>query len=200
VTKARQVIFIDFHGTICHDLYWRSLPLAAQPQLQSLLFGGDTLVVDEWMRGDLWAEQVNTLVADELGLPYETVWRSFVADCCTMHVAPATLARIARIRQHAAAVLITGNMDSFTRFTVPALNLQASFDAISSSSDEGRLKTDQNGALFLHYADRFGAQIEQCVVIDDAADVCATFARLGGTALQVTPDVSANAWLDSLVD
>ena len=102
------------------------------------------------------------------------------------------------MRPLAHTVLITGNMDSFSRFTVPALKLDAYFDAISNSYDEGRLKTDDGGALFLHYANRFGVPIEECVAIDDAEDVSAMFTALGGTAILVTADRTVDVILDSL--
>lgn len=197
--RRKLIVFIDFHGTICHDHYWRSLPANRQARLAALLFGADTRLVYEWMRGLHTAEAVNRIVAAELDLPYDDVWQSFVADCRTMHVAPATLERIAQLRQRATVILITGNMDSFTRFTVPALGLHLAFDAISNSADEGRLKTDDNGAAFLDHATRFGVPIEDCVVIDDAADVCRVFSDLGGTAIQVTSSRTVDDILDTLL-
>jgi FMN phosphatase YigB (HAD superfamily) len=195
----KPVVFIDFHGTICHDRYWRSLPDDRQARLAALLFGADTRLVYEWMRGQHTAEAINRIVAAHLDLPYDELWQSFVSDCRTMHVSPATLARIARLRQRATVILITGNMDSFTRFTVPALGLDTAFDAIANSWHERRLKTDDGGAAFLDHASRHGIPIENCLVIDDAADVCATFSALGGTAMQVTPSHNIDDILDALL-
>lgn len=196
---GKPIVFVDFHGTICHDHYWRSLPQDRQARLTALLFGEDRRLVDEWMRGLHTAEAINRLVAAELELSYETVWRSFVADCRSMNVSASTLAKIAALRDRATVILATGNMDSFTRFTVPALRLDSAFDLISNSSDEGRLKTDDGGALFLDYAARFGVPIGRCVLIDDAADGCATFAALGGRALRVTPTHGVDHYLDELL-
>ena len=146
--RNKPIVFIDFDKTICHDMYWRSLPANKQPQLQSLLFGADRRVVFEWMRGLHTAEAVNHLVATALDMPYDEVWDTFVADCRSMHVPQPTLDRVAALRPLVHTVLITANMDSFSRFTVPALKLDTYFDAISNSCDEGRLKTDEGGALF----------------------------------------------------
>lgn len=195
----RPTVFVDFHGTICNDRYWRSLPNQYQQPLQLFLFQENSHLVEQWMRGRHTAEAINEMVAAELGLPYDAVWNDFVADCQSMQVSPAILSRLERLRPFANIVLMTGNMDSFTRFTVPALGLDAYFDAISNSFDEGRLKTDNGGALFGHYARRFDTRIEQCVVIDDADDVCTVFSDLGGRALQVTLERPTEMLLDGLL-
>ncbi|KQV17286.1 hypothetical protein ASC97_30360 [Rhizobium sp. Root1203] len=90
-------------------------------------------------------------------------------------------------------------MDSFSRFTVPTLRLDQHFDAVSNSFYEGRLKTDDGGALFIKYADRLGACIEDCVLIDDSKEVCSIFSDLGGTPFQVTAERTTDAILDGLL-
>lgn len=198
-SSPRPTVFVDFHGIICNDRYWRSLSTEQQRALQGFLFQKNSHLVDEWMRGLHTAEAINEMVAAELDLSYDAVWTTFVADCRSMHVSPAILSRLRLLRPFANVVLMTGNMDSFTRFTAPALGLDGYFDMISNSFDEGRLKTDDGGSLFGQYADRFGTPIEQCVVIDDADDVCAVFTNLGGKALHVTVERTTAAILDSLL-
>lgn len=197
--SPRPTVFVDFHGTICNDRYWRSLSSEQQQTLQSFLFQSNSHLVDEWMRGLHTAEAINEIIAAELDLSYDVVWTAFVADCRSMYVPPAILSRLRLLRPFANIVLMTGNMDSFTRFTVPALGLDGYFDAISNSFDEGRLKTDDGGSLFGQYAIRFGTLIEHCVVVDDADDVCAVFTDLGGKALQVTAERTAEAIFDDLL-
>lgn len=185
---GKPVLFVDFHGTICHDLYWRSLPADRQHRLQAFLFRDNPHLVLDWMRGRYTAEQVNRLLADELGLPFSSLWQLFVADCRSMRVDAEILARLSTLRQAATVILITDNMDSFSRFTIPALGLDAVFDAICNSARAGRLKTSENGALYLHYVRSCGANIEDCTVLDDARDACDLFEHLGGTAHRVTLD------------
>lgn len=197
--SPRPTVFVDFHGTICNDRYWRSLSNEQQHTLQEFLFQKNSHLVDEWMRGFRTSEEINEMVAAALDISYDAVWSTFLADCRSMHVSAAILSRLRLLRQLANIVLITGNMDSFTRFTAPALGLHGYFDAISNSSDERRLKTDDGGSLFRQYASRFGTPIEQCVVIDDADDVCAVFTELGGKALQVTVERTTEAILDDLL-
>lgn len=197
--RRRPIIFIDFDGTICHDRYWRTLPDDKQNKLQTYLFQENRDIVFDWMRGLYSSEEINRLVAAALEIPCSELWETFVADCQSMHVSPATLTRIGNLRPIAYTILMTGNMDCFSRFTVPALLLDQHFDAISNSHNEGRLKTDDGGALFMQYLEQFGASIEHCVVIDDSEEVCSTFARLGGTSLHVTASRTADAILDSFL-
>ena len=197
--SPRPTVFVDFHGTICNDRYWRSLSNEQQQALQAFLFQKNSHLVDEWMRGFHTAEAINEMIAAALDISYDAVWTVFVADCRSMHVSPAILSRLRLLRPLANIVLMTGNMDSFTRFTAPALGLEGYFDAISNSYDEGRLKTDDGGSIFGQYAIRFGTPIEQCVVIDDADDVCAVFTDLGGKAQQVTVECTTEAILDGLL-
>ncbi len=191
----KPIIFCDFDGTICHEQYWRSLPPEQHAALQKLLFGDDTQIFQEWLRGGHTAEAVNQYAANALGLPYEELWELFVKDCQTMTVSPFTLAKLNDLRDNYTVILMTGNMDSFSRFTVPALNLEQYFDAISNSYYEGIHKTDNKGELFLTYTDRYGADIKKCYLLDDSVKVCDIFFNLGGKALLVSSDKPVDDYL-----
>ena len=184
----KSILFCDFDGTICHDRYWRSLPEEKYEKVQQLLFHTDTSVVKDWMRGKYIAEEVNHMVAQKIGVPYNELWRLFVHDCKTMCVPEEILEKLSALRDHFAVILMTVNMDSFSRFTVPALCLEKYFDHISNSYDEGKHKTDNQGEIFTEYVARWNTAIEDCIVIDDSLSVCKTFEKLGGTAYLVTPE------------
>ncbi len=188
MTMTKPVLFCDFDGTICHERYWRSLPTAHYDKVQKLLFGDDKTYVNDWMKGKYTAEQANERVAQEIGEPYENVWQLFVEDCKTMNVPKETLKKLSDLRSRYTVILITGNMDSFSRFTVPSLDLESYFDCISNSYYERKHKTDNNGELFKEYADKYGATIKDCISIDDSVKVCSVFEALGGVAYPITPE------------
>jgi FMN phosphatase YigB (HAD superfamily) len=194
----KAILFIDFDGTICHDRFWRSLPVEQYTKIQEYLFGGDLAYANEWMRGERTSEEVNELLAEQTGIPYEKLWNIFVKDCETMRVSPSILERIQSLRDTYIVILITGNTDSFTRFTVPALKLQTYFDLISNSYDEKISKTDNNGEVFKKYATKYRIPIESCFIIDDSQGVCATFELLGGTALLISEGKDVTYYLDKL--
>jgi FMN phosphatase YigB (HAD superfamily) len=77
-------------------------------------------------------------------------------------------------------VLMTDNMDSLERFTAPALKLNEVFDMIWNSYDHGMLKNDDDGRAYLGVCNQLGADIHECILIDDREHSVDTFARLGG--------------------
>lgn len=88
------------------------------------------------MKGKYTAEQVNEKIAQEIGMPYEEVWQLFVNDCSTMRVPQEILEQLSSLRSRYTVILMTGNMDSFSRFTVPALGL-ANMGTVTIFSGEG---------------------------------------------------------------
>ena len=177
-----QTLFVDFDGTICHDRFWRSLNISENKQIQDFLFSGNNSIVTDWMRGVYTSEQINELVSKETGLDYEYLWAAFMHDCKTMSVQPEILNQINQLRSEYHVVLITGNMDCFSRFTVPALQLGEYFDVIVNSFDEKQLKTDDNGSSFIKYVK---GSIQDAILIEDSEKSCEIFKGLGGNAYRV---------------
>lgn len=184
----KSLIFVDFDGTICHDRFWRSLDSDLFEKLQKFLFQENRELVNEWMRGKHTSEEINQLVSENINIPFDTLWEVFEKDCRTMSVSEEILKRIHSLRESFHTILITGNMDCFTRFTVPELKLNDYFDVISNSYDDGILKSENNGELFTKYANSFNSSVSDSFLIDDSQKVCDTFEGLGGIAYLVTPN------------
>lgn len=191
-----KTLFVDFDGTICHDRFWRSLNSNENKWIQDFLFSGKNSLVVEWMRGTYTSEEINGLVAKEAGLDYEYVWSVFVHDCKTMSVQSEILNQINQLRNKFHAVLITENMDCFSRFTVPSLQLESYFDVIVNSFEEKRLKTDNAGSSFIKHVK---GNIQEAILIEDSEKSCETFKSLGGNALRVTSRGDTLKHLQSLV-
>lgn len=196
--SALPILFVDFDGTLCHDHFWRSLPTAHQEPLQDLLFRGDFARVNDWMLGKYSSEEINHYVAQALGIPYAELWALFVKDCRTMRVDAEVLARLNALRACYRVILITGNMDCFSRFVAPALGLDGFVDLISNSCQEGRHKTDDGGAIFSDYATSFQVPIGQCVLIDDSAAACEIFDELGGQTCLISQGRDVGHYLSIL--
>lgn len=184
----KPVLFIDFDGTLCHDRFWRSVDVETSLKIQGFLFGEDRSILRGWMRGEYSAEDVHRILSEKLDIPFDSLWNAFVHECETMNVSADTLRFISTLREKYHTVLMTDNMDSLTRFTVPALDLYRYFDAIENSFENKRLKNDDNGKAFVDVAQRLGASIEQSILVDDSPATCETFTRLGGKAYLVTPE------------
>lgn len=200
MNSIKSILFCDFDGTLCHDRYWRSLSPDEYEKVQELLFRNDTTLVNDWMRGKYSAEEINQFVSEKTGIPFKKLWDIFVNDCKTIRVSKEALETLNRLRDRYTIILITGNMDSFSRFTQPALALENYFDHISNSSHEGIHKTDSEGEIFLKYTERYSVSIQSCILLDDSKNVCKIFTELGGTAYLVTQDQNILYYLEKLAD
>ena len=195
---SKPILFIDFDGTLCHDRFWRSLPKDQYEKIQKLLFSGNMTFAQEWMKGKRTAEEVNQYIAEELEIPFEEIWDFFVKDAESMYVSQEVLEKIGELRDRYTTILITVNMDSFNRFTVPALGLDKYFDAISNSYYEGKFKSDNGGEVFTDYLKKYAAPVEQSILIDDSPAACDTFNMLGGRTLQATTQEDISFHLSAL--
>ncbi len=194
---SQPIIFIDFDGTICHSKFWRSLDDDLAQKVQKLVFKDNGAKANDWMRGKCTAEEINQFVADELAIDYDELWEVFVKDCQTMEVDTEALEKIQSLRDRYKTVLITDNMDNFSRFTVSALHLENYFDIIVSSSEVGKMKKDDQGQLFIEQVVAFGSSIQECCLLDDSFDGCSLFQKLGGKACQITPERNIMYYLES---
>lgn len=193
--NSKPILFCDFDGTICFERYWSSLPPDKHEKVQELLFRGDKARVSDWMRGKYTAEEINEWVAEQIGMPYDELWQLFVDDCRKMRVSQQTLEKLASLRDRYSVILMTGNMDSFSRFTAPQLQLEKYFDHVSNSYYEGKHKTDNAGEIFSEYASKWNTTLANCVLLDDSLNVCTIFEALGGKAFRVTPNETVDHYL-----
>ncbi|MDB5189225.1 MAG: hypothetical protein JWL82_182 [Parcubacteria group bacterium] len=195
----KPILFVDFDGTLCHDRFWRTLPPEQTTKIQTFLFETNRERVNGWMRGEYTSEEMTAYVAEHTKIAYEKLWEVFVHDASTMFVEEELLSLILKLRSKYTTVLITVNMDSFDRFTSPALNLSQYFDAIVNSFNEKRFKTDEEGAIFIDIANAFAADITASILIDDSEAACETFKKLGGTAYQVGQPETTKTHLENLL-
>ena len=194
----KPILFIDFDGTLCHDRFWRSIDADSFEKIQNFLFGENKSIVNEWMRGIHSSEHINQLISKELNIPFENVWDIFVTDCENMNISSDVLNRIENLKKNFYTILITDNMDCFTRFTVPALKLNSFFDLIINSFDNKKFKNDNDGDIFLQIVKERGSKIEDSILMDNSKGACATFSELGGMTRFVTSDEPLAFWLENL--
>lgn len=195
----KPLLLVDYDGTICFDRFWRSIDPLVFTQIQTHLFGADRSLVRSWMRGQMSSEEINQFLAERMGIEFNELWRIFVDDCKTMKVSKDTLRRVSKIRSKFKAILLTDNMDCFSRFTVPALKLDGYFDEILNSADHGVMKDDAEGLLFQSLITQRSAEFRNCWLIDNSKMACDYFTRRGGNSGFVDPDHSVDFWLDQLL-
>lgn len=194
----KPILFIDFDGTLCHDRFWRSLELELQTEVQNNLFTSKKELVRDWMLGKYTSEEINQMLAEELGADYDVLWSTFVDDCEKMSISRGVLDKIRSLRNRYFTVLITDNMDSLDRFTIPTLGLNQHFDLIVNSHAEKALKNDDNGKSFQKVAKKYQSPLSESVLIDNSVSSCKVFEDLGGKSCLVTSAKTLSNWLETV--
>lgn len=174
-------ILIDFHATICFDYFWRSVSDIEHMQITETLFANNTEVIEDWMIGKYKSEDVNKYLSEKLELDYNYLWNIFVRDCETMFIDPEIIGLLKELRKKYKIYLVTDNVDSLDRFTIPALNLNEVFDDIINSYNHACVKT--NG-LFNALQDKQKIDFSESIMIDDSVSVITKFETLGGQVYQ----------------
>lgn len=189
--QKEYLVFIDWDGTLCYDRFWKDLRDDTSPyreigkKIDEFLFVKNKRLVRGWMKGKYSSEEINTLLSKELDIPYKFLWESFVRGARNMRMNPEAGREIKELRKYAHVCLITGNMDSFSRFTVKSQRLSDYFDIIINSYERRRLKTEYRGREFKHIANSLGIDLKDTFLIEDSLKSCQTFKELGGTSFQV---------------
>jgi len=141
------------------------------------------------------SEEINSFVAEKLGIDYSDLWSLFVESSETIGVDTAALELIKQLQEKYTTVLATDNMDCLNRFTAPAYALETVFNKIINSCDSGIRKSDANGTFFKLLATDY----TNSVLLDDIEENCSVFQELGGTAHLVTQEHYAVYHLQSLL-
>jgi FMN phosphatase YigB (HAD superfamily) len=194
----KPILFIDFDGTLCHDKFWRTIDSNCYEQIQDFLFSENKSIIQDWMKGFYSSEDINILISKMLNIPFEQTWEVFINDCKNMTISIDTLNQIKKFGKKFETILITDNMDCFTRFTVPAKKLNSFFDSIVNSFENKKLKAQNKGEVFIQLSSQRNTKIEDCILIDNSKIVCDLFSKLGGKSYLVTADAPLEFWLKNL--
>jgi FMN phosphatase YigB (HAD superfamily) len=177
-----RVVFVDWHKTLSTSLFWQHrrgcrLSAADSARVRSFVFSRGELV-QQWMRGATATEDVCTLVARGLGLGVQDLLADLEHSCRRFEFDDsASVEALQTIRDRGIkVVLATDNMDAFSRWTVPALDLTSIFDAILNSASFGVLKDDRVGGqspFFGPWLTHQRIAPSEAVLIDDSPSASA---------------------------
>ncbi len=171
-----KVIFIDWDGTLSRSRFWEHWQIEdpeGYNKIQKVLFAENPGMINDWMRGFVSAEVISAEVAHRTGLNPQIVLTNLEQSCKAMALMqPGVLDVIQKKRENGVkAVIATDNMDTFSRWTVPSLNLERHFDGILTSVARGALKEDvaEDGTslFFHHYLSQNAIQPSEALWIDD---------------------------------
>ena len=181
-TAKPKIVFLDWNGTISGSKFWGHLEVDSHPRhdlftkIQDILFGEQRKNLEPWMRGQTNAEDIVRQLSQRINLPYELIFDELIKSCRTMEFSTTRLVELVKQIQNMGikVVIATDNMDTFVRWTIPALGLRDIFDDILDSYTLKVLKRDfdQTGKnlFFSDYLNKNHIQFSECVLVDDSED------------------------------
>ena len=197
---TKPILFCDFNGVISYNYFWHELSDSNHKLHQYYSQVRDLYTPQmaiDWMKGNYTTEQINLRISEQLSISYQDLLDSFIEGCRNIDISKPILGTINRLKAQYTCVLITDNMDSFDRFTLPSNPiLQETFDYISNSYNAKLLKIDDNGQILVDICSRFNSDIKQSILIDDSPKNCNLFNNLGGNSVCVSGETKV---VDSLL-
>lgn len=197
-----KLFFFDWDGTLCSECFWKSLRgdnLKVSKVIDDFFINCSNGLLRRWMLGEENSEDINKIISEKSGVPFKKLWNIFVSDCQTISFDPILRQQILRIREKAKTVLVTGNMDCFRRFIIPALNLGDCFDAIVISSETRVFKDDNSGEQFKKYASLLNTPISSAILIDDSEKCCTVFKQIGGYSIKTSDPENTKKIIESFL-
>jgi len=178
-----RVVFVDWARTLSTSLFWQQRPgcrlsAADSARVDSYVFSRAQLL-RQWMVGAVAAEEVCAFAAASLGLPAADLLADLEHSCLSMQFDdPASVGAVGALRaQGIKVVLATDNMDTFHRWTIPALHLRDIFDAILDSASLRVLKgdlVDGHSPFFEPWLSDQRVAPSEAVLVDDSPSPSAT--------------------------
>jgi FMN phosphatase YigB (HAD superfamily) len=185
----RRVVFVDWHGVLCRDVFWQSIlgnpkhPYHKElSRATSALFRdrGDTVRL--WMRGELDAQQViNSLnVSLDRRCRPDFLTRRLAADLKRMRVFDELLHAIPG---YCFLVLATDNMASFLEQLRAFKSVASSVNSVLCSAVLGVLKSENPERFFGPWLGAHGLAFSDALLIDDSRKNCELFSAAGGASI-----------------
>lgn len=204
--KQYSTIFLDWHNTLSYSKFWGQWEGINHQQKNNLfskvvlaLFSLPQETINNWMRGQYTTEQIIASVAKSTHLPYQFLLREFIQSCEKLEYSSPEIPRlIKQLRTTGKRVIIaTDNMDCFTRWTIPALQLDTHFDDILNSYERKALKADIDGngeSLFFQNYNTRGS-----LLLDDRLEVGTIVKKSNIDFLHVTQENNLEKHLQELL-
>lgn len=194
--KRYRVIFFDWNKTLSNSLFWEQLENPEHERhdwsnnISTYLFRDNKDLVNDWMRGLMSDRDVVEKIASHFNYSPEILLEDLAKSCRNMRlVSDEILHLVQKLRENGTiCVIATDNMDTFMKYTVPALRLGKYFDDFLVSFDNKMLKFDvENNTIpfFDGYLKKNNLTYEDVLLIDDCVDTSGVYDRLKFSIFQV---------------
>ena len=146
--KNYKAIFFDWNKTLSNSLFWEQLGDFNHERhewnenISTYLFRDNKNLISDWMRGEIADKEIVNRISLQFGYSSDVLLEDLIDSCRNMKlVSDEVITLVQRLRQKGIrCVIATDNMDTFRKYTVPALELEKYFDDILVSSDSGVFK------------------------------------------------------------
>lgn len=177
-----RILFIDWNNTLSKSKFWEHLESSSASdlklfnKLEKSLFINNLHLLKPWMKGDLTTDEMMNIIAKDTKIDIDFVSNNFVKSCEQMVFVSKTIPDlIKKIRNKSIEVWIaTDNMDSFNKWTIPAMKLTDIFDGVINSFYKKALKLDfDNYGKSLFFEDFLKSKNinpKDTILIDDSED------------------------------
>lgn len=197
MTQTPKAIFIDWNKTLSNSLFWEHLQDTNHPNnkhleaIEKSMFQNNRHLINSWMRGEHTFEDVTKILSEDSGVNQEIILNELAESCRQMkYVSEEIPELINKIKDKGIKVVIaTDNMDTFERFTIPAMKLEELFDDFLISHSLKLLKGDlqENSIPFFdEYLNKHNLTYQDTVLLDDCIDDTGTYDKLGLQIIQIT--------------
>jgi FMN phosphatase YigB (HAD superfamily) len=179
-------LLVDFHGTLSNSRFWSNLaPRALATEANASVFSDRSpALLNDWLRGEVDSRSVNDRVAERIKVCDDWLWSRFESQSRRMRVRGRE--ELSRLSRYFRTAVVSDNVDTFTKFTVPSKRLFDFVDVVVSSADFKAKKADADGRLFRLALGIIGCAFEDAILIDDSMDSCLAFSRIRGNAIHVS--------------
>ncbi|MEI6288471.1 MAG: hypothetical protein WCP18_02740 [bacterium] len=192
-----KVIFFDWNKTLSDSLFWSNLRDSNHQHnqyvstIEKSIFFDNRQLINPWMRGEYSSEDICQIIANKSGVPYEVVFNGLKESCAIMKLVSEEIPGLVwQIKAKGIkTVIATDNMDTFSRFTIPALDLTELFDDFLISYNLKLLKGDvQEDSIpfFDGYLKQNSLNYSDVVLLDDCIDMGEVYNRLDFKIIEIT--------------
>jgi len=197
-----EAVFWDFDGVWSRGRFYTSLA-KIHPKAHAFVetgiwgpCGGSR--VDQWMRAERTMDDINRLIAQETGIDFDLLTRTFLEDVAHMEIEMRHIPIVLELKRRGIKVgMVTNNMDVFDRITRPRLDLDGLFDGVVVNSfAHRRLKAE---GLYEIAMQQIGHTCyDTTLLIDDSPRARAAFEARGGHTYAYHSFDAFQSWIASI--
>lgn len=207
-----KIVFIDWNNTLSKSKFWGHLESSSAKDLELFnklersLFINNLHLLKPWMKGSLSTNNMMDIIANDTKIDIDFVLNNFIKSCQEMtFVSEAIPELIKKIRNKSIKVYIaTDNMDSFNRWTIPAMKLSDMFDGAINSFYKKALKIDFDeygkSLFFGDFLKSKNINPQDTILIDDSEDKNGVLSSFGINYKRIGSDYSLENALHEIME